>query len=116
MGVFAMSGFLVEIVAHEVGLVVEDELLRQLLGALIGHVLVGGLRLGHVEHRTEHLVHGQEGRRKAGGGLQEGAAVHAVVLAVLLAVLLDQALHLTLFLRLRHRVVLAVRHDLCRYR
>ena len=107
---------LLEVVSHEVSLHVHDELAGQRLGAGDRHAGLGGLGRGHVEHRAEHLVHGQERRRHAGRAGQERAPAQAVTAAELIGHLLDARLHARLLAGLRQGVVLAVRHDLRRHR
>ena len=104
---------LLEVVADEMRLVIDDELPREGLGPPVGHAR--RLRLGwrHVEQRPEHLVHGEEGRRHAGGARQEPAAVHPVSAPEIVGQILDPGLDLLLLAGLRQRVVLAVGHDLC---
>jgi hypothetical protein len=51
---------LVEVVADEMALDVEDELARQILGARLCDLQLGGLGLAHLEHLPEHLIHGEE--------------------------------------------------------
>ncbi len=116
--IFAQTqqAFLVEIVAHEVRLVVKDELPFEPLGTCIGHIDIGGLRLGHVPDRTEDLVHGQECGRHARSRLEEAAPVHIELGCVLIGEFFDATFHLTLLLRLRHRVVFAVGNNLRRHR
>ena len=108
----AQQAFLLEVVADEVGLVVEDELAGQLAAAVVGHLHVARLGLRHIEHGPEHLVHREEGRGHAGVRGEEGAAVHAVAPRLDIAHLLDEGLDPALVVGLRERVVLAVRDHL----
>lgn len=107
---------LLEVVADEMRLVIDDELSRERLGPPVGHAR--RLRLGwrHVEQRPEHLVHGEERRCHAGAARQEPAAVHPVPAPEIVGQILDPGLHLLLLAGLRQRVELAVGHDLCRDR
>jgi hypothetical protein len=116
--IFAQTqqAFLVEIVAHEVRLIVEDELPLERLGTGIGHIYVGGFRLGHVPDRTEDLVHGQECGRHARSRFEESTPVHVELGCVLIGEFFDAGFYLTLLLRLRHRVVFAIGNNLCRHR
>jgi hypothetical protein len=62
-----------------VGVHVHDELVLERGRALLGHRGRRGLRLAHLEQRTIDLVHRHERRRHAGGGLEEAAAVEALL-------------------------------------
>jgi hypothetical protein len=103
-------------VAHEVKLVVEDELAGERLGTRRRHL--GLRRFGRIdlEQAAEDLVHGDEGRRHAAGAAQEAAPVEAEPAPVALGQFLDAGLHHSLCRTLRQRIELAVRHHLCRYR
>ena len=76
------------------------------------------LRLGaaHAEERAVDLVHGDEGRRHAGGGLEEAAARQALRLAELVAERVHARLDLLLLLGLRRRHEFVARDDLRRHR
>ena len=67
----AEQAFLLEVVAHEVRLVVEDELVGELRGPLVGHLRVRRLGVAHAEDRAVHRVHREEGRGHAGAGCEE---------------------------------------------
>ena len=108
----AEEAFLRVVVAHEVGLHVEDELLPEGFGALVGHSGVGGLGLGHVEHVAVHAVHGQEGGGQAGTGFEELTAVHALLGPVGISQFLDARFNLFLLRILRRRIEFAVGDDL----
>ena len=107
---------LLEVVAHEVRLVVDDELPGQRSGPGVGDAR--GLRLGrgHLEEGPEDLVHGQEGRGHARAAGQEAPAAQAVAPAEVVGKHLEPRLHLPLLARLGQRVELSVGHDLGRDR
>ena len=108
--------FLLEVVADEVRLVVDDELPRQRLGALVGHARRLRLGGGHVEQAPEHLVHGEKSRGHAGARREEPAPAHAVTRAQGLGELLHPRLDTLLVRCLGQRVELTVRNDLRRNR
>ena len=60
---------------------VHDPLVLERRGALLGHGGGRGFRLAHVEDRAIDLVHRDERRRHAGGGLEEAAAIEALLAA-----------------------------------
>jgi hypothetical protein len=113
---FARSSGLVEVVADEVRLHVDDELSRQRARALGGHAGLRRLRVADVEHPAEDVVHGQEGGGHPGAAREELAPVQAVTRAELVRELLDARLHARLLGRLRQRSELAVGDDLRRHR
>ena len=73
------------VVAHEMRLAVDDELLLECRGACVGHAGRGGLGTAGGEHRAKDLVHGEKGGRHAGGRRQESAAAQAVLRCELVA-------------------------------
>src|SRR5882672_6336404 len=112
----AKQFLVLEIVAHEMGLHIEDELAGEALRPRQHHfgiMLLGGFDL---EDRAVDLVHGEEGCRHAAARAHELAAAQAQPPAVEVRqrvyALLDPLLRGTL----RGRQILAVRHDLGRYR
>jgi hypothetical protein len=110
------EAFLLEIVADEVRLVVDDELSGQRASALIGHTGGGRLGVAHVEERAEDVVHRDERGRHARARRQKPAPAHAVTRAQGFRELLHPRLDALLLPRLGQRVELAVRHDLGRDR
>ena len=67
------------VVTQEVRVHVHDELVLERGGALLGHGGGRGFRLAHVEDRAINLVHRNERRGHAGGGLEEAAPVEALL-------------------------------------
>jgi hypothetical protein len=107
----------VEVVAHEVGLHVEDELAGQSLRARLRQL--GLVRLGrrHLEDvAAVDLVHGDEGRGHATARAQELAAVEAEPGRIGIGKLDDAALDPLLGRTLPGRQILAVGDDLGRDR
>ena len=107
----------VEVIAYEMGLHIEDELTGEALRACLhqlGLVRLGGRDLEHA--RPVDLVHRQERRGHAAARLQELPPAQAESLAVLVRQLEDAPLDVLLRLALGWREILAVRHDLGRYR
>jgi hypothetical protein len=74
------------VVAHEVQLVVEDELAAQRVAPRGGRLRLLRLRPADVEQRPEDLVHRQEGRGHAAARAQEAAPVEAEAAAVASAI------------------------------
>ena len=112
----AHEAFEPRVVAQEVRVHVHDELVLQPIGTRLGEIDALGLgRRGAVE-RTVDLVHGDEGGRHAGRGLEEAPARQAVLAAVLVGQRVHARLDLLLPLGLRHRHELVARHDLRRHR
>ena len=108
---------LIEVVAHEVGLDIEDELSGQALRAgscQLGLAGFGGVDLE--DPATIDLVHGEEGRRHAAARLHELPAAQPEPFAVLVGELEDAPLDTLLRFALRRGKVLAVRYNLGRYR
>ena len=75
---------------------VHDELVLERAGALLRHRRRGGFRAAHLEQRPVDLVHRHERGGHAGGGLEESAAVQALLAAEIVGhreqALLDLAL------------------------
>ena len=108
---------MIEVVAHEMGLDVEDELPGQVLGAgqqQLGLARLGGLDLEHAA--AVDLVHGDERGGHAAAGLHELPAAEPEPLAVGVGQFEDSPLDALLRLALRGWKILAVRHDLGGYR
>ncbi len=118
LGVFGEveEPLLLEVVAHEVRLGIDDELPGQRLRAQVGDTRRGGFGAAHLEDGTEHVVHGEEGRRHAGARGQELAPAQAVLRREITRQLRHPGLDAALLRRLRQRVVFAVRDDLGRNR
>jgi hypothetical protein len=111
----AEQPLLVEVVAHEVGLDVDDELSRERAGAVGRHAGLLRFRGGDVEEVPEHLVHGEKGGGHPGAARQELAAAEAVPAPEVRRHLLDAGFDLLLLARLRQRIELTVGNDLCRH-
>src|SRR6267378_2207824 len=62
----AEQAFLLEVIADEVGLVIENELAGKLASPVTRHFHIGGLSLGDIPDRAENLVHRQKSSRHAG--------------------------------------------------
>ena len=108
---------MIEIVADEVGLHVEDELPRQALGSgldQLRRVCFGRVDLKHVG--AVDFLHGKEGGGHAAAGRHELPAAQAQLLAVLVGQFENPPLHTLLHLALRGRKILAVGNNLGRYR
>ena len=105
-----------EIVAHEMHLVVENELAGEAVRALRRRTRLR--RLGPVdsEERTEDVVHRQERGRHAATGSQKLAPIEAEFRRDHIGDFLDALLDAALLGRLWQRVELAVRDDLGRHR
>src|SRR5204863_3819744 len=103
---------LLEVVADEVRLYVDDELSGQRAGALRRHTGLLGLGAGDLEDGAEDVVHGEEGRGHAGAAGQERPAAQAVARTEVVRQLRDARLDALLLARLRQGVVLTVRDDL----
>ena len=69
------------VVAQEMRVHVHDELVLQRVGALLGHRRRRRFRLRHLEQRPINLVHRHERGGHAGRGLEEAAAVQALLAA-----------------------------------
>ena len=104
------------VVAQEVRVHVHDELVFQPVGARLGEI--DALRLGRrgAVERAIDLVHGDEGRRHAGGGLEEAAAGQACSCAELVAEPLHARLDLLLLPVCGIGQELVARDDLRRHR
>ena len=92
---------MLEIIADEVRLVIEDELALERLGALGRHGRVCRLGLRHVVEVAKHVVHGQESRRHAAARAEELAPVQTLFGTVLVRQFHDARFHLPLLGRLR---------------
>ena len=104
------------VVAQEVGVHVHDELVLERVGALLGHRGRRGFRLGDIEQRPVDLVHRDEGRGHAGGGLEEPAAVQALLAAEIVGHRQQPGLDLALPFVLRVGIEFVAGHDLGRDR
>ena len=102
----------IEIVAHEMGLDVEDELTGETLRARQHQFGLAGLGRRDLENITVDVIHGEECRRHAAARMQELSAAQAEVLAVLVGELVDPCLDLLLRSALRRRQILAVGNNL----
>src|SRR5262245_13625938 len=102
-GVFreVQQPLLLEVVPHEVCLVIEDELATECTRTRVGDT--GSLRFGstHLEDWTEHLIHGKERSRHAGAAGEELASPHTVPAAQVGGQVLDTRLDATLLRCLR---------------
>ena len=103
---------LLEVVTHEVRLIVEDELPAQRARPRLRHPGLGRFGAADIEERSEDLVHRQERRGHAGAACQELPPAQAVPGAELGRQILDPRLHMRLLASLGKRVEFAVRHDL----
>ena len=102
----------IEVVAHEMGLDVEDELAGEALRARQHQLGLAGLCRGDLENIAVDVVHGEECRRHAAARVQELPAAQAEVLAVQVSELVDPRLDLLLCSALRGREILAVGNNL----
>jgi hypothetical protein len=102
----------VELVAHEMGLNVEDELVSETLRARQHQFGLSGLRRRDLEDIAVDVVHGEECRRHAAARVQELPAAQAKVPAVDVGELVDPRLDLLLHGALRGRQILAVGNNL----
>ena len=104
------------VVPHEMNLIIEDE-----LSCKPARPLGGGVRLGcfgerDIENRAKHVIQRDEGSRHAAAGVQKLSAVHAELAGTRLGKIFEPFLELSLAVRLRQRIELAVRHHSSRYR
>ena len=86
---------------HEMGLIIENELMRQTAGPRQGHVAIGRLGFRDIEHRAENFVHGHEGSGHTTGAAQKTASVQALLRSVFVGQFCQPALYLLLLRRLR---------------
>ena len=113
----AQKLLVVEVVAHEVGLHVEDELAGQALRARLRQLGLARLGRRHLEDvAAVDLVHGNEGRRHAATRAQELPAIEAEPLGIRIGELDDPPLDFLLGGALPWRQILAVGDDLGRDR
>ena len=113
----AQNRFVREIVAQEMGLVIEDELTGESIGALEHHIGLAGFRFANAEGiGAVNLAHRQECGGHATAGLQELAPRHAKIFGVLIGQFLDPLFNLLLFRRLFWRKIFAIGNDLSRNR
>ena len=94
---------MVEVIAHEVGLHVEDELASEALRARLHELGLGGLSRLDAEHVAVDLVHGEEGGRHAAPRLHELAAAQAQPPGVDVRQFQDASFHALLQVALRGR-------------
>ena len=106
----------IEVVTHEMGLDIEDELISEALGARQHQFGLAGLGGRDLEDIAVDVVHGEKRRRHAAACVQELPAAQAEVLAVHVRELVDPCLDLLLRRALRGRKILAVGNNLGRYR
>ena len=106
----------VEVVAHEMGLDVEDELAGEALRPRLHQLGLAGLGRRDLEDVAVDLVHGDERRRHAAARAEELPAVQAQPLGVGVGELVDPRLDPLLGGALRRRQILAVGDDLGRNR
>ena len=92
-----------------VGLHVEDETVRLVLGDCRRLEQLGGV---HAEEAAEHSVHSSEGQGHAAGSAQEAATVHAEAVGLTLGASDDLLFQATLLRGLRDGQVLLVGNDL----
>jgi hypothetical protein len=102
----------IEIVAHEMGLDVEDELAGEGLRACQHQLGLAGLCRRDLEDIAVDVVHGEERSRHAAAGVHELPAAQAQPLAVRVGELVDPRLDLLLDGALRRRKILAVGNNL----
>ena len=107
---------MIEVVAHEMGLDVEDELAGQALRARQHQLGLVGRCRRDLENIAVDVVHGEECRRHAATRVQELPAAQAEVLAVQVGELIDPRLDLLLCSALRGREILAVGNNPSRNR
>ena len=107
---------MVEVIAHEVGLHVEDELAGEGLRSGQHQLGLAGLGGRDLEDVAVDVVHGEEGRRHAAARAHELPAAQAEAPAVHVGELVDPRLDLLLGSALRGRKILAVGNDLSRNR
>ena len=103
---------MIEVVAHEMGLDVEDELAGEALRARPHQLWLAGLCWRDLENIAVDVVHCEECRRHAATRVQELPAAQAEVLAVQVGELVDPRLDLLLCCALRGREILAVGNNL----
>ena len=106
----------IEVVTHEMGLDIEDELIGEALGARQHQFGLAGLGGRDLENIAVDVIHGEERRRHAAACVQELPAAQAEVLAVHVRELVDPCLDLPLRRALRGREIFAVGNNLSRYR
>ena len=107
----------VEVVAHEMRLDIENELPGEALRARPRQLRLARLGRVDLEHAAAvDLVHGQKSGGHAAARLHELPAAQAEPLAVGVGQLEDAPLDALLRLALRRRKILAIGHDLGRYR
>ena len=107
---------MLEIVAHEVGLDVEDELPCETFRPCQHHFGLTGLGRRDLEDVAVDLVHGEKGGRHTAARSHELSAVQAEPFAVKLGQLINARFDLLLDRALRRRQILAVRYNLGRNR
>ena len=103
---------MIEVVAHEMGLDVEDELAGEALRARQHQLGLAGLCRRDLENIAVDVVHCEECRRHAATRVQELPAAQAEVLAVQVGEFVDPRLDLLLCCALRGREILAVGNNL----
>jgi hypothetical protein len=107
---------MVKVVAHEMGLDVEDELAGEALRACPHQIGLAGLGGRDLEDIPVNVVHGEECGCHATACVQELPTAQAEMLAVRVGELVDPRLDLLLRGALRGWKILAIRHDLGRNR
>jgi hypothetical protein len=70
------QALLLELVLHEVDLVVEDKLPLQRFGAVCGALWIGSLSLRDIEEVAEHVGHRHEGGCHTATGAQKVPPIH----------------------------------------
>ena len=106
------EGIEARIVAQEMGVAVEDELILERVGALLGEFGSGGFGVGDIEDAAVDLVHGQIGGGHSGGGAEEGAAADALLAGQFAAHVFQARLDLALLLVLPRGKIFIARDDL----
>jgi len=98
------------------GVAIDDELLRQRLGAFGRHVRRRRFGDADLEEPAEHLVHRDKRGRHSRRCLKEAPAGHTLPPGEPVAQLFEPGFDLALLGALRHRHILVARHDLGRHR
>src|SRR5271165_4232411 len=98
------------VVPHEMNLIVEDELSCKPVRPLGGGFGLGRFGGRDDEDRSKHVVQRDKGSRHAATGAEKLAAVHPEPPGTALGKIFEPILELSLAVRLRQRIELAVGH------
>jgi hypothetical protein len=99
------------VVAHEMDLIVEDELARKPVRPLSGGFRLGCFGGRDIENRAKHVIQRNKGSRHAAAAAQKLSAVHPELTGAGLAKIFEPFLELSLAPRLRQGIELAIRHN-----